>query len=192
MKPDPKILLNFVAFQLGWFACVLGGANDLALAGTLAVAAVVGMHLVLAQRPGPEALLIAVAAAVGLAWDSMLVALGLMNYPSGNFAPGLAPHWIVAMWALFATSLNLSMSWLKGRPRLAAVFGAVGGPLAYLAGERLGGLQMPDPVAALGIQAIGWAVILPLLTRLAGRLNGFEPAPAASWARVSQEASRHV
>jgi len=192
MKPDPKILLNFVAFQLGWFACVLGGANDLALAGTLAVAAVVGMHLVLAQRPGPEALLIAVAAAVGLAWDSMLVALGLMNYPSGNFAPGLAPHWIVAMWALFATSLNLSMSWLKGRPRLAAVFGAVGGPLAYLAGERLGGLQMPDPVAALGIQAIGWAVILPLLTRLAGRLKGFEPAPAASWARVSQEASRHV
>ena len=48
MRVDPKILLNFVAFQIGWFACVLGGANDLALAGTLAVAVVVGMHLVLA------------------------------------------------------------------------------------------------------------------------------------------------
>jgi hypothetical protein len=192
MKLDPKILVNFVAFQLGWFACVLGGANDLALAGTLAVAVVVGMHLAMAQRPGPEALLIAVAAAVGLAWDSTLVALGLMSYPSGNFAAGLAPHWIIAMWALFATSLNLSMGWLKGRPGLAALFGAVGGPLAYLAGERLGGLQMPDPVMALGAQAIGWAVILPLLTRLAARLDGFGPAPAASWARIPREASRHV
>lgn len=192
MKVDPRILLNFVAFQLGWFACVLGGASDLALAGTLAVAVVVGVHLALARRPGPEALLIAAVATVGLAWDSALVALGLMIYPSGNFAPGLAPHWIVAMWALFATSLNLSMGWLKGRPWLAALFGAVGGPLAYLAGERLGGLQMPDPVAALGAQAMGWAVILPLLTRLAARLNGFEPARVAHWRQFPREAGRHV
>jgi hypothetical protein len=67
----------------------------------------------------------------------------------------------------------------------------VGGPLAYLAGERLGGVQMPDPVVALGAQAIGWAAILPLLTLLATRMNGFEPTPAA-WARLPQEARRHV
>ena len=150
MRVEPKVFLNFVAFQVAWFACVLGGANDRALAGTMVVGAVIGLHLALAQRPLPEALLIAVAAVIGLVWDSSLVALGLMSYPTGNFAPGLAPHWIVAMWALFATSLNLSMAWLKGRPWLAALFGAVGGPLAYLAGARLGGLQMPDPVLALG------------------------------------------
>ena len=190
MKVDPKILLNIAAVQLGWFACVLGGANGLALTGTLTVMVVVGMHLALARRPGPEALLIAVAATIGLAWDSMLVALGLMSYPSGSFAPGLAPHWIVAMWALFATSLNLSMSWLKGRPRLAALFGAVGGPLAYLSGARLGGLEMPDPVLALGAQAVGWALILPLLVLLAERLNGFETTPARALARASRESSR--
>jgi hypothetical protein len=191
MRADPKILMNFVACQLGWFACVLGGANDVALAGTLAVAVLVGMHLALAQRPGPEALLIATAAAVGLAWDSTLVGLGLMNYPSGNFATGLAPYWIVAMWALFATSLNLSMAWLKGRPRLAALFGAVGGPLAYLGGARLGGLEMPDPVVALGVQAAGWAVILPLLTLMAERLNGFAAATGPAYARVPRGSS-HV
>ncbi|MCU0975799.1 MAG: DUF2878 domain-containing protein [Steroidobacteraceae bacterium] len=190
MKIDPKILLNFAAVQIGWFACVLGGANDLALAGTLAVAVVVGLHLAIAAQPAPEAQLIAVAAAIGLVWDSMLVAIGLMNYPSGSFAPGLAPHWIVAMWALFATSLNLSMSWLKGRPWLAAVFGAVGGPLAYLGGAELGGLEMPDPVLALGAQAVGWAVILPLLTLLAERLNGFETRPARALAHASRESSR--
>jgi hypothetical protein len=50
---------------------------------------------------------------------------------------------------------------------------------------------MPDPALALGVQAIGWAVILPLLTRLATRMNGCEPAPA-TWARLPQEARRHV
>jgi hypothetical protein len=60
-----------------------------------------------------------------------------------------------------------------------------------MAGERLGGVQMPDPVLALGTQAIGWAAILPLLTLLATRMNGFEPAPA-TWARRPQEARRHV
>lgn len=192
MRVEPKVFLNFVAFQVAWFACVLGGANDRALAGTMVVGAVIGLHLALARRPLPEALLIAVAAVIGLVWDSWLVALGLMSYPAGNFAPGLAPHWIVAMWALFATSLNLSMAWLKGRPWLAALFGAVGGPLAYLAGARLGGLQMPDPALALGVQALGWAVLLPVLTSLAARLNGFGPTPPAGWSSVPREVRSNV
>jgi hypothetical protein len=192
MRVEPKILLNFVAFQVAWFACVLGGANDQSLAGTMVVGAVICLHLALAQRPRPEALLIAVAAVIGLAWESWLVTLGLIRYPAGNLAPGLAPYWIVAMWALFATSLNLSMPWLKGRMWLAALFGAVGGPLAYLAGERLGGLQMPDPVLALGAQALGWAVLFPMLTGLAARLNGFGPAPPLVWSRVPQEARSNV
>lgn len=192
MRVEPKVFLNFIAFQAAWFACVLGGANDRALAGTMIVGAVILLHLALAQRPLPEALLIAVAAVIGFVWDSGLVALGLMSYPTGNFAPGLAPYWIVAMWALFATSLNLSMAWLKDRPWLAASFGAFGGPLAYLAGERLGGLQMPDPLLALGAQALGWAVLLPVLTRLARRLNGFGPASPAVWSGVPQEARSSV
>jgi len=192
MRVEPKVFLNFIAFQAAWFACVLGGANDRALAGTMVVGAAIGLHLALAHRALPEALLIAAAAVIGLVWDSGLVALGLMSYPTGNFAPGLAPYWIVAMWALFATSLNLSMAWLKERPWLAALIGAVGGPLAYLAGERLGGLQMPDPVLALGAQALGWAVLLPTLTRLATRLNGFGARSPSTWSRLPQEVGSNV
>jgi hypothetical protein len=84
------------------------------------------------------------------------------------------------MWALFATTLNLSMSWLKGRPWLAAAFGAVGGPLAYVAGRKLGGVEMNEPALALLVQGLGWAVMMPLLLRLAARLNGFESRPVLS------------
>jgi len=174
MNPASRNLINFVAFQLAWFACVLGGPRDRVTAGTLAVVAVVALHLAMAPRPGPEARLVAIVTAIGLGWDSLIVSLGLMSYPAGTFAPGVAPLWILAMWALFATTLNLSMGWLKGRPWLAVAFGAVGGPLAYVAGKKLGGVEMGEPVLALLAQGLGWAVMMPLLLRLAARLNGFE------------------
>lgn len=186
MRFEPITVINFVAFQVGWLVCVLGGANQQALAGTMFVAAIVLLHLALAKRRLPELLLIASATLVGFIWDTCVVASGLMQYPSGNFATGFAPYWIVAMWALFATSLNLSMAWLKGRPLVACLLGAVGGPMAYLAGERLGGVQMPDPTLALGVQAAGWAVLLPVLTRLASRLNGFESSVERVWSRAEQ------
>jgi hypothetical protein len=34
---------------------------------------------------------------------------------------------------------------------------------------------MPDPALALLAQALGWAVLMPLLARIAEALNGFAP-----------------
>jgi hypothetical protein len=196
MKIEPKIVLNFVACQLAWSACVLGGANGRPLAGALVAAAVIALHLALAKRAAPEAMLIAAAAAIGLIWDSALIAIGLFTYPSGVLAPGLAPYWMIALWAVFATSLNLSMGFMKGRLWLAALVGAVGGPLSYAAGGRLGGLEMSDPMLALGAQAIGWAALMPLLTHLATRWDGFSdaarPTPAVDLSPLSQEFRSHV
>jgi hypothetical protein len=184
MKIEPKIVLNFVACQLAWSACVLGGANGRPLAGALVAAAVIGLHLALARRPAPEALLIVAASLIGLVWDSALIAIGLFTYPSGILVPGLAPYWMIALWAVFATSLNLSMGFLKGRLWLAALVGGIGGPVSYLAGGRLGGLEMSDPVLALGAQALGWAVLLPVLTHLAARWDGCSVAP---WSAAPQK-----
>ena len=192
MNPAHRNLLNFVVFQVAWFACVLGGARDLELAGTLAVAAAVALHVALARRPAVAVTLVAVVATIGLLWDSLVVTLGLMSYPSGSPAPGLAPVWIVAMWALFATTLNLSLGWLQGRPVLAALLGAVGGPLAYFAGHRLGGIDLPDPALALLVQGLGWALLMPLLAWLATRLNGFEPVAAPSPPRTGHGGPRHA
>ena len=99
--------------------------------------------------------------------------LGWVAYPSGYFNASLAPYWIVTMWMLFATTLNSSMRWLKGRRLLAAVLGAVAGPLSYLAGQRLGGMEFVEPRAALAFLAVGWAAVMPLVVTLAERLAGF-------------------
>jgi len=67
------------------------------------------------------------------------------------------------------------MRFMRGRPLLAAAFGIIGGPLAYLAGHKIGGIQFVDQPAALATLAIGWAVMMPLLMQLGERLDGVSP-----------------
>jgi hypothetical protein len=166
-----KILINLLLFQAAWFACVLGGAKGLPWAGPVVVAAVVLYHLRHAQDRHSELLLIAVAATVGALFDSLLVATGALSYPSGQWHPLLAPYWIVALWAAFATTLNVSMRWLEGRRLLGFLFGAVGGPLAYLSGSQLGGVTLEEPVLALAALSLGWGLLTPLLVGIAASLE---------------------
>jgi hypothetical protein len=166
---------NFVAFQCGWFACVICAAHGRPLLGTAAVLLVAALHVGLAARPRAELALLACAALVGLIFDSALAASGWVRYSSGVLLEGTAPYWIVAMWVLFATTLNVSLAWLHAHARLAAAFGAVGGPLSFVAGARLGALAFANEPAALAALATGWALATPLLLRIAANFNGYAP-----------------
>lgn len=166
------VLINFAAFQIGWFSSVIGAAQQMPWLGPLALLFVLAIHLRQARRPQAELMLVLACGLVGVFFDSLLVALGWVSYPSGQFSEFLAPYWIVTMWMLFGTTLNLSMGWLKGRPLVAALFGAVGGPLSYIAGQKLGGIVLVDYYPALIALAIGWAVFMPLLLIVAERYNG--------------------
>lgn len=165
-------ILNFFAFQAGWFACVLGAANGRPWVGVLVTLLVVGLHLRCAKRPVPELKLMAAALVMGLLLDSILVANGWLTYSAGMIGAGLAPYWILALWVLFASTLNVSMRWLRGRPVLALAMGALGGPLSYLAGARLGAVQFAQGPAPFVALAVGWAVAMPALAWLAEQLDG--------------------
>lgn len=184
--------INFVLFQLGWFACVLGAANGKPWLGPVVVASAVALHMVRARRPLPELRLVLYAMLLGLVVDSLLMATGWLRYPSGLWLPGLAPYWIVAMWGLFATTLNLSLAWLRGRPLLAAVMGAVGGPLSYLAGERLGGIELLAAAPALVALALAWAVAMPTLAWLALRCDGISLRYLPGYAMRDWKTSGHA
>jgi hypothetical protein len=168
------VVVNFVLFQLGWFACILGAAHGWPWAGTLAVAAVVAWHVLRAPRPVEELKLVGAALAIGLVWENLLMHLGLVQFASGQTFDALAPVWILAMWALFATVLNVSLRWLKGRWLLAVVLGAVAGPASYYGGVRMGAATLPQLVPALVALSIGWAVLTPLLLLAAQRWNGMQ------------------
>lgn len=177
------IFINFIAFQIAWFAAVLSAAAGQPWVGALIVAAIVVLHLARAERPRAELTLVLACGAIGGVWDSILVATGWVAYSSGMFLPYAAPYWIIAMWMSFATTLNVSLAWMKGRGWLAAGFGLFGGPLAYYTGEKLGGITLADPVPALVALGVGWAVMMPLLLGLAERLDrdAAEPRSRQGW-----------
>lgn len=168
-------LINFAAFQVGWFSSVLGAAREMPWLGPAVFAAVLFWHLRQARRPDLEVGLVLACGIVGTWFDSLLVATGWVAYPAGQFSPIMAPYWIITMWMLFATTLNSSMGWLRGKFLLAAILGAVAGPASYYAGQKLGGIEFQEPVNALLALGIGWAFLMPLLLALAERLDGFAP-----------------
>jgi hypothetical protein len=175
-----KLLINLVLYQVCWLACILGGANGMPLLGIAVVGLAAVYHLYSAPAPRPEFMLLVIAGVIGSAWDSMLVAAGWLVYPSGTLLAGTAPYWITALWVAFATTFNVSLRWFRPRLLLAAALGAVGGPLAFLAGERLGGVVFADHAAAITALALGWALLMPLMLVLAKRFDGFGEAHDAA------------
>jgi Protein of unknown function (DUF2878) len=170
-----KNLANFLLFQAGWFACVVAAAQGHMWLGPLAVVAVVGVHLLfVASAPGRgrELKYILVVGLMGSLADTGLSVLGATSYPTSE-APWpwtLVPPWIAALWVLFATLPNHSLAWLIGRPRLAFVFGAIGGPLSYLGGTRLDAVGLGDePLLTVSALAIEYALVMPLLLHFARR-----------------------
>ncbi|MBX3374547.1 MAG: DUF2878 domain-containing protein [Phycisphaeraceae bacterium] len=171
-------MLNFVAFQITWFACVLSAGGGRPIVGVLVALGHLAVHFCMVPRRRPEFALVIPAMALGFIGDSVLAALSCIAFtgparsgPGG--AVGLTTVWMVMLWANFATTLRSSMRWLRGRPVLAAGFGAVGGPLAYWAGARLGAIDFPRglPSAALGVGVL-WLGATPLLgavERVTGR-----------------------
>jgi hypothetical protein len=167
------IVSNFVLFQIGWFACVLSAAAHQPWFGILVTTAVVVTHVLRAPMPKAELQLVFLALVLGLVFDSLLVWQGWLQYSSGIVFPNVAPYWIVALWGLFATLLNVSLRWMRGRWVIAVLFGAAGGPAAYYGGLRLGALEFANMPAGLMALAIGWAVLTPLLLALSSRFDGY-------------------
>ncbi|MBT8082882.1 MAG: DUF2878 domain-containing protein [Gammaproteobacteria bacterium] len=179
------VFANFALFQVAWLSSVIGGAIEMPWLGPLAVLVALSVHLRAARKPFEEIVLVLTCALIGAAFDSALVASGWVSYKSGQFSAYIAPYWIITMWMLFATTLNVSMRWMRGKPVLAAVFGFFGGPGAYLAGQSLGGIILVEQQAALIALACGWAVMMPALTRLSEIFDGM-PGQRRKWLREAQ------
>ena len=154
-------LVNYALYQIGWFACVLGGASQRPWTGFLIAMILVGVHLAMSVERSLEVRLVVLATAVGAGVEIMLIAAGTYRFTSGTLTAALPPPWLLAMWAQFATTFRFSLHRVITRPVPAALFGAAGGPIAFLAGERLGAVTLLPPVA-LGLLrlSLGWAIAL--------------------------------
>ena len=172
-------LINFVLFQLGWFACILGAAHGYVSLAVLFCLAVAAFHLWQCSEPKQEGMLLLKILALGICADTLLLHTGSLVFESKGLLPALSPIWMWSLWVILGCTLNESMSWLKGRFALAAVLGAIAGPLSYLAGVKLGAAQWGDETQALVLLGIIWAIAMPLLFWWAGKVPPNRPPISA-------------
>ena len=171
---SPRVF-NYLLYELGWCACVLGAAWGHPWIGAgLGVVPIV-VHVLRSCRRRDALVLTLWTAAIGLVLDSAQIALGMLRFEVGTLASWLPPPWLVLVWAQFAMTFHFGLAWLKGRPERAALFGAIGGPLAFLAGRRLGVVVLhPEVWPSLLSLAVGWSVAIPAAVWGAERQSGRE------------------
>ena len=164
---------NLIGYQLVWLLVVSGASRGHPWPAMMCGAVFVAWQVVASDQPGVELRLVLLALLLGIVIDGVLHATGWLRYasPSPSLPPQGAPVWILVLWASFAMTLNRSLALLRGRPWLAAAFGGIGAPLAYLAAARGWHAITFETDMWLGIAwlVLGWAFALPLLVTLADR-----------------------
>lgn len=168
------VVINFILMQAAWFACVLGAARAMPWIGVIATLFIVAWHLMRAQQAKPEIKLLCIALVIGACFDQIMNSTHLITYQSHGWSNNLVPAWILALWAGFVTALNVSLRWMHGKWLVAIIFGALGGPLAYMGASRLGAVSLnyfPQSHIALGL---GWAILTPTLLHLANKFDGYK------------------
>lgn len=159
-----KHIVNFAIFNIVWFACVLGAANNLGWAGPLALACFAGWQLAVSHDHVGDIRLMGAAALIGWVVDTSYLQTGMLYYAAPVPDMNIAPWWIVSLWLNFALILNHSLRWLQAYPLLAAALGFVGGPLAYYGGVELEAVFLNQPpIIAYSVMGVVWAVVTPLL-----------------------------
>jgi len=157
---------NFVAFQIGWFGAVMGAGHGMPWLGVVIVPLVLIVNVVLSADRRQELVVALVAAVMGFAVDTGLVAAGVFAPVPFLVPRPFSPPWMVMLWVNQATTLNGCLAWLRGRYLAGSLFGALGGPLAYLSGAKLGAASLPS-TNGLVILGITWACAFPALLAIA-------------------------
>jgi len=155
-------LINVGINQVIWFLCVLGGNGGVIFALPLLV-----VNILLSRHRQADLRLMAILLAIGTGIDGILQASGFFSFRH----PGVPiPLWLAVIWLALAALPHHSLQWMKGRPWLCALFGALGGPLAYWAGVRLDAATFHLPlIPSLALLSVIWASLWVAVMHLAGR-----------------------
>lgn len=167
-------MLNYALYQVGWFACILGAAWGWPVAAAATGAALISVHVLLSgEQWRRELALVGIALALGLLVEGFQVWSGTYaRFTSGVVVAWMSPPWLLVMWGQFATVCHGSLKRVMLVPWRAVAFGAVGGPIAFWAGERLGAVDLARPLGdGLLRLAATWAIALGLLSLVALRLD---------------------
>jgi hypothetical protein len=166
-------IVPWLAFQGVWLVCAFGAARGHGTLGIVVALVFAAAMIAWSRKPARDALVVIASGVAGFHIETALVIAGLVRFAAPWPVEILAPAWIVALWMAFGATLPSITDKLGAhRKKIAAVLGAVAGPLAYVAGARLGALYLPGPATwSLVVLSVSWAAVMAGLVALHERAD---------------------
>jgi len=158
-----RLLFNILLYEVVWFLCVFWGDR-----GALLALVLIGVHLIISPCRKADLIMMAVLLGFGLVIDGLIHAAGYISY----HAPARPiPLWLVVIWLGLALMVHHCLRWMKQRLLLSALFGAIGGPMAYWAGVKAGAAEFEVPLMqVLLLLSLIWALLWPAVMYIGQRI----------------------
>ncbi|MBX3022961.1 MAG: DUF2878 domain-containing protein [Bdellovibrionales bacterium] len=184
---NPRATTNFLAFNLGWWACALGAVYDgYWWLGPALLPLWITASLWSSSSPKGEGLFLIFMGLFGFVLDTVLIKAGLFETARHS----VAPIWLASMWILLGLTFE-SMVRARRSLWLLLSVGAVSGPLTYLWCEPLHLVRYARPLwFSLGAHAAVWSILIfvlfivrdfCLILAAPSATLSEEPAPSASF-----------
>jgi len=164
---------NVISADIGWLACIAGAAQGYPWLGLVVVPILFGIHITAIESHNIRAVFIVALTtmAVGFFMDTFLILIGTVEPNRWIMPTPLTTLWDIMIWANFSLMLDTSLRFLQKKPLAAAFLGALTAPGAYYAGDRLGALNLSEPLFGSLIWIGGvWFFAMPCLSLIAKSL----------------------
>jgi len=162
-----KGVWNVISADIGWLACIAGAAQGYPWLGLVVVPILFGIHIAAIETHNIRAVFIVAAMimVIGFFMDTLLIIIGTVEPNSWIIPAPFTPLWDIMIWANFSLMLDTSLRFLQKKPLAAAFLGALTAPGAYYAGDRLGALNLSEPLlGSLLWIGVVWFFVMPCLS----------------------------
>jgi hypothetical protein len=160
------MLINFLAFQLGWFCAIYFHSGWAALLCILLAV----FNFYLSSKVFVRTLVLGlVIATIGFLNDYLLIKFAIIQLPTGDYFP----WWLYALWILFLSTFGGFLAGFKHfNIFILSMLGAAGGSISYCVAAKLGAFTYNITyIPEFAFHAINWLVLFPILFLLFQRLN---------------------
>jgi len=168
-----RLIIDIVGFQITWWASALGAGAGRWEPGLAVGLLVVLVQLMFSKTRAAMLATVAAAAVLGFAFETAMMASGLITYSASWPSPLLPPVWLIALWMVFATCIEATARMLGDNGLLkGALLGAILAPVTYWAGANFSALSFTEPVwMPLAATAVAWAIATPVLMIVFARMQ---------------------
>lgn len=154
-------------YYIGWFGCVYLGKYGFSAWSFLFPLLLVVLLLAWRQLSLRATALLTIMAVFGMAFDALMAANGSIVFTDSDYI--VLPYWLISIWILFLFIVPVMVPIFYSRLFLAAILGAIFGPLSYASGSAMKVLSFQGPSFVYWYAGF-WALYFPLSIYTASKI----------------------